>query len=206
MRPYIIISSTMTIDGKIAAKDSFSELSCRYDKIRQHMLRAQVDAVMIGARTARVDNPRLTLKYYTGKNPIRVIVTNSGDLDPGLKIFNIPPSTVVYTRNLSDSLKELTKKGVYVRTFSTLCDAMADLYKTFSVRTVMVEGGGKLNWSLMKEGCVDEVRVTVSPRVFGSGTSIFDGDGFPGSMSPTLKLHSAYRCQCGEEIVLIYKK
>lgn len=70
----------------------------------------------------------------------------------------------------------------------------------------MVEGGGKLNWSLMKEGCVDEVRVTVSPRVFGSGTSIFDGDGFPGSMSPTLKLHSAYRCQCGEEIVLIYKK
>ncbi|BCS92000.1 2,5-diamino-6-(ribosylamino)-4(3H)-pyrimidinone 5'-phosphate reductase [Metallosphaera javensis (ex Sakai et al. 2022)] len=206
MRPYIIISSTMTVDGKIAARDSFSELSCKYDKTRQHMLRAQVDAVVIGARTARVDNPSLVLKYYKGKNPIRVIITNSGDLDPGLKIFNVPPPTVVYTKNLNDSLKSLTDKGVYVRTFSTMCDAMSDLYQTFSVRTVMVEGGGKLNWSLLKEECVDELRVTISPRIFGSGTSIFDGEGFPGYLSPVLKLQSSYICQCGEEIVIIYKR
>jgi 2,5-diamino-6-(ribosylamino)-4(3H)-pyrimidinone 5'-phosphate reductase len=87
MRPFVIISSTMSIDGRLASRDGFSELSCPYDKIRQHVLRSEVDAVMVGANTVRVDNPSLKLKYFKGKDPVRVIVSESGNLDPSYRVF-----------------------------------------------------------------------------------------------------------------------
>jgi 2,5-diamino-6-(5-phosphoribosylamino)pyrimidin-4(3H)-one reductase (EC 1.1.1.-) len=63
MRPYVIIFSTLSIDGRLATKTGYSELSCPYDKQRQHEIRSEVDAVMVGANTVRVDNPSLTVKY-----------------------------------------------------------------------------------------------------------------------------------------------
>ncbi len=181
-------------------------MSCKYDKIRQHVLRSEVDAVMVGANTVRIDNPSLTLKYYPGKNPLRVIVTDSGNVDPNLRVFTLPPATIVYTRNNTDSLKELAIKGVIIRYFSQICEIITDLYSNFSVKRVMVEGGGRLNWSLVKDNCVDEIRLTVSPRIFGAGISIVEGEGFIGKISPNFQLHSAYICQCGQEVILNYKK
>ncbi len=70
----------MSIDGRLASKDRYSQLSCPSDKRRQHILRSEVDAVLVGAETVRIDNPKLTLKYAHGKNPIRVIISNSLDL------------------------------------------------------------------------------------------------------------------------------
>lgn len=206
MRPYVIISSTMTIDGRLASKDSYSELSCKYDKIRQHVLRSEVDAIMIGANTARIDNPSLTLKYVKGTNPIRVIVTGNGHLDQNLRLFSVPPLTIIYTKNENPQLENLTKNQVKIRKFLNICNILEDLYENFSVKKVMVEGGGKLNWSLIKENCVDEIRLTISPRIFGSGVSVFDGEGFSGHLSPSFKLKEAYICQCKEEIVLTYIK
>ncbi|QKQ99846.1 2,5-diamino-6-(ribosylamino)-4(3H)-pyrimidinone 5'-phosphate reductase [Metallosphaera tengchongensis] len=205
MRPYVILSSTMTIDGRLASRDSYSELSCRYDKERQHILRSEVDAVMVGANTARIDNPKLTIKYSMGQNPLRVIVTASGKLDENLRVFEVPPPTVVYTKNPKE-LDHLVEKGVKIRIFSKTCEILEDLYSFFQVKKVMVEGGGKLNWSLLKENCIDEIRLTISPKIFGAGVSVFDGEGFPGALSPTFKLFSAYLCQCREEIVITYKK
>jgi len=66
MRPYTIVFSTETVDGRIADPTGFSRLSCIEDFVLQHTLRARVDAVMIGSRTAIMDNPRLTVRLASG--------------------------------------------------------------------------------------------------------------------------------------------
>ncbi len=206
---YVIIFSTITIDGKLASKDYYSKLSCNYDKLRQHILRSEVDAVMIGGNTVRIDNPSLTLKYAHGKNPIRVIVSNSLNFDISYRIFNVPPQTIIYTSTFANAKMEnkLKERGIVVRKLSefNMCNVMSDLESSFNVHRIMVEGGGKLIWSIIKENCFDELRVTISPRVFGNGVSLVNGEGFLGKNSPKLELKDVKICECGEEVHLIYR-
>ncbi|BDB98236.1 diaminohydroxyphosphoribosylaminopyrimidine reductase [Saccharolobus caldissimus] len=206
MRPYVIIYSTITIDGRLASKTGYSELSCPYDKQRQHELRAEVDAIMVGANTVRIDNPSLTIKYSKRRgDKIRVVVTTSLNLDPSYKIFNTPPPTIIYT--LDDSKMDKFKdKGVIIRKFRKLNEILEDLYANFNVKKLMIEGGGHLIWNFIKEGLFDEIRVTISPRIFGNGVNFADGEGFNGEDSPKLRLIDAKLCECGNEIHLIYKK
>lgn len=70
----------------------------------------------------------------------------------------------------------------------------------------MIEGGGNLIWSVIHEKLYDEIRVTVSPRIFGNGVSLAQGEGFQGDESPRLRLVDAKICQCGNEIHLVYIK
>ncbi len=79
------------------------------------------------------------------------------------------------------------------------------LFTEKGVRRVLVEGGGHLNWELIKEGLVDEVRLTISPYIFGAGTSFMEGIGFPTTMEgPRLRLNWVRVCECGQEVVLDY--
>ena len=143
-RPYVIIYFTESIDGRIASRTGYSKLSCPYDLKRLHSVRTQVDAVIMGTNTARVDNPKLTVRLVEGRNPIRVVISASGNLDPGLNLFSVPPLTVVYTVSMEGGLeRELKAKGVEIVRLSeiTACSVVEDLYSRFSVRKVLVEGG-----------------------------------------------------------------
>lgn len=202
----------MSIDGRIAAKDYYSELSCPFDKIRLHLVRSEVDAVLVGANTVKIDNPKLLLKYAKGRNPIRVTISSKLDLDPSAIIFASPPTTILYTTQ--DSLKEkekiveeLKKKGVVIRTLNNLssCAVTEDLYE-LGIKRLLVEGGGKTIWSFIKEDCYDELRVTISPKIFGNGVSIVNGEGFEGIKAQTLKLIDYKLCECKNEIHIRYKK
>ncbi|NON62630.1 2,5-diamino-6-(ribosylamino)-4(3H)-pyrimidinone 5'-phosphate reductase [Acidianus sp. RZ1] len=207
MRPYIIIFSTITIDGKLASVDHFSELSCPYDKERQHILRSEVDAILVGGNTVRLDNPSLTSRRSpVRKDPVRVVISKDLNLNPSFKVFQTPPPTIVYSENPNPLIKkEVEEKGVKVRVINplTMKSLTEDLY-ALGVRRLMVEGGGKTIWSLIREDCFDEIRVTISPRIFGSGVSLAQGEGFPGKISPLLKLKAVEECQCGQEVHLIY--
>ena len=214
-RPYVIIFSTITIDGRIASVTGFSKLSCQYDLKRLHSLRAKVDAVMVGANTVIKDNPRLTVRLVKGKNPLRVIVDGSLKTPVTAKVYDTTESkTILITssRANKEKVKCLRSKGVNVFILEdkgegkvSLLDALKQLYK-IGVRKLLVEGGGTLNWSLIKEGIVDEIRLTISPYIFGNGISIFQGKGFKDIYeSPKLKLVDLFKCECGNEIHVIYK-
>ena len=205
-RPYVIIYFTESIDGRIASRTGYSKLSCPYDLKRLHSVRAQVDAVVVGANTARVDNPKLTVRLVEGRNPIRVVISASGDLSPSLNLFEVPPRTVVYTTSMPlDVERSLKDKGVdVVRTgVISACKIVEDLGQRFSVRRVLIEGGGKTVWTFIKESCFDELRVTISPVVFGSGRSSVEGEGF--DEGKALRLDSFLLCECGQEVHLVYK-
>lgn len=212
MRPYVYLAAAVTIDGRIASKTGYSKLSCPVDLRRLHELRAKVDAVLVGARTVRVDNPRLTVRYAQGKNPVRVVVDGALALPLDMRVFDGSAPTVVLTteRAPKDKAEALRERGVQVLEFPgdrvPLDEALRRLY-SMGIKSVLVEGGGQINWQMLSRCLVDELIITVTPYALGAGTSLFEGPGFDDVESAPfrLRLQSAEICECGQEVVLRYK-
>ncbi|MFP3228112.1 MAG: dihydrofolate reductase family protein [Caldisphaera sp.] len=180
VRPYVTIFSTMTVDGKIANSNKYSKLSCNEDFKLQHYLRSINDAVMIGANTAIVDNPSLTVRLVEGSSPYRIVVDSKLIITPSLKIFSDPKRSIIITSNDSDpkKLKEFEITGVKIIKVERnkgldMETALRKLYE-FGIKKLMVEGGGHLNYSLLFKGLVDEIWITISPYAFGGGISFLE--------------------------------
>ncbi|MDM7274833.1 MAG: dihydrofolate reductase family protein [Thermoprotei archaeon] len=210
MRPYTIIFSTETVDGRIASRTGYSRLSCLEDLRLLHSLRAWSDAVMVGANTVLVDNPSLTVRLVEGRSSYRVVVDPSLRVPPSSRVFDSPGRGVLVTLSKwsSEDLRGYIERGaVIVRAgFERLdlCEAVAKLYE-MGVRRLLVEGGGVLNCTMLAEGLVDELRVTVAPYVFGSGVSLASCEAFDGGNSRVELALTGYMEVCPGWVHLAYR-
>jgi 2,5-diamino-6-(ribosylamino)-4(3H)-pyrimidinone 5'-phosphate reductase len=212
-KPHVILSTAISLDGKIATKTGDSKLSSKSDKIRIHKLRSKVDAILIGKNTLEIDDPLLTSRLVKGKNPTRIILDSKGTISSKSQILKTSHkvSTIIVTtkkitkRNVTRLQKfpiELITMGVQTINIKNLLDY---LYTQKKIRSILVEGGGKVNWSFIKENLVDELIVTVTPYVIGGQDAVplIDGPGFPTiSKSKKLKLNRIYRLK--NEVVLAF--
>ncbi len=126
-------------------------------------------------------------------------------------VINKEAPTIIVTTEQADRSKitQLMNMGVEVWIMGkervNLKEVLERLFMEKGVKRVLVEGGGHLNWELIKEGLVDEVRLTISPYVFGAGTSFIEGEGYPTTMEgPRLRLKSVNVCECGQEVIINY--
>jgi Pyrimidine reductase, riboflavin biosynthesis len=101
-RPYVIIVSEVTVDGKLTLSKGVSskEIMKFMDEEANrylHETRAKVDGIMVGAETIRTDNPFLTVRYVSGKNPTRIIPTSTADIPPDANILKKDSPTIIVT-------------------------------------------------------------------------------------------------------------
>ncbi|MET1128762.1 MAG: dihydrofolate reductase family protein [Thermoproteota archaeon] len=214
-RPYVLVFSTATIDGRIASSTGFSSLSCSYDLARLRLLRGMSDAVMVGANTVRVDNPRLQRRVRPRSSRFyRVVVDGRLTLSPDFRVFGEGPPTILFTAVKDDRIKEFERRGVVVYVVGAngsvdLARALMLLYEEHGIERLLVEGGGVLTYSLLASRLVDEVRVTYTPFVFAAGRSFVEdprGVGFPDTgKSPKLRLICAEICPCGNCVHAAFK-
>lgn len=183
----VIINCAISLDGKLATVKGDSSLSDREDLIRVHKLRAEVDAVAVGGRTVKIDNPHLTVRYVPGKNPVRVIIDGDGILSSipsDAHILDNSAPTLIYTTEagLSRYPEYIRRKGVIVagRDYIKISDILRDLAQK-KIKTLLVEGGGTLIWSFISERFVDEINVAICPVILGGAKAVTlaDGIGFP---------------------------
>ncbi len=219
-RPYVLVFSTATVDGRIASSTGYSMLSCPYDKARLLLLRGYSDAVMVGASTVLVDDPGLRKRLEPrGDRYYRVVVDGRLRLAsrPELRVLREPePKTIVFTAVGGEEVENLKRLGVDVHVVPSdkpgrvdLAAALEILYREYGVERLLVEGGGVLVYSLLSARLVDELRVTYTPVVFAAGRSVVDdpeGRGFPDrEHSPRLRLVCSELCPCGNCVHNVYK-
>ena len=212
--PYVILSAAISIDGKISTRAGDSKLSSKEDSIRLHKLRSKVDAILIGKNTLLQDDPLLTVRYTKGKNPIRIILDSKGIISKNSKIIktsNDVPTIIVISKKISKiNLLKLQKLPVEIIVSGENSINLKLLLKKLAskkIKTILVEGGGTVNWEFIKNNLFNELIVTLSPFLIGGNDAIsfVEGKGFAKiSNSPNLKLKSIKRLK--NYLVLNYAK
>lgn len=188
-KPYIILSAAMTIDGKIASKIGDPELSDAIDWKNVHKLRTEVDAIMVGKGTILQDNPKLHIKYYDHNGYYRIILDSNLSIPIDSKVINykpeVYPTIICTTENVSiERIKEFEKKKVTI--IKSGQDQRVDLLKLLpilknkKIKSILLEGGGTLNWSFIENDLIDEIRLSIAPWIIGGkdAISLVEGEGF----------------------------
>jgi riboflavin-specific deaminase-like protein len=222
-RPFVFLNLAMTADGKIAtANRMISSFGSRRDRNHMLELRATADAVMNGARTADLNQilmgpgsaryRRLRLKRGLAEYNLRVIVSGAASLDPKAEVFKhrFSPIIILTTRRapvrrlkalraVADEVKVCGARQIDFRR------ALEWLRARWNVRRLLCEGGGEINDALFRAGLVDELYLTICPKIFGGrkAPTIAEGQG-AGSLSKAvgLKLQAAKRHR--DELFLVY--
>ncbi|WP_409199415.1 2,5-diamino-6-(ribosylamino)-4(3H)-pyrimidinone 5'-phosphate reductase [Methanobrevibacter sp. DSM 116169] len=218
MKPYVILNAAMTLDGKIATETGSSKISNQKDLIRVHELRKEVDGIMVGINTVIQDNPRLTahkIESTKEDNPLRIIVDSKGRTPLASKVLKPDANTIIaIANNYKDDLI-LTDRWEMLKNMAEfyfngekqvdLKDLMHYLYEK-GIKTIMLEGGSTLNFSMIKEGLIDEIRICIAPMVVGgvNAISLFGGEGIK-DMEDAVKLELTDSYNLDEDLILHYK-
>jgi 5-amino-6-(5-phosphoribosylamino)uracil reductase len=218
-RPYTILSCGVSIDGYLdAATPERLMLSNDDDLQRVDAVRAEMDAILVGAETIRHDNPRLLVRDERLRacrrargwceHPTKVTVTREGRLDPGAAFFSTGDcDKLVYaeSRSASEVRARLGEVSTVVDVGETIAMGalVRDLWRR-GVRRLMVEGGGQIHTQFLTAGLADELHLVVAPFFVGDPrANRFVGAGsFPWHAGHQARL--AETRQMGDVVLLRY--
>jgi diaminohydroxyphosphoribosylaminopyrimidine deaminase/5-amino-6-(5-phosphoribosylamino)uracil reductase len=177
-KPYIVMKTAMTLDGKIATVSGESRwITGGESRKKVHELRHELQGIMVGINTVLRDNPMLTARREKEScQPVRIVVDSCGKipLDSNIVQSATEYNTIVITteRIKTEKLHLLTDFGVTVEQVKTVegrvdINDMIMRLGELSINSILQEGGGTLNDSMLRSGNVDEVICFISPKIFG---------------------------------------
>jgi diaminohydroxyphosphoribosylaminopyrimidine deaminase/5-amino-6-(5-phosphoribosylamino)uracil reductase len=182
-KPFVIAKCGMTLDGRLTCREP-EKRWITSSAARRHgrQLRAQVDAILIGAKTLRTDNPKLTVRNgRQGKQPLRVVLTRSGKLPRGANLFTdrFADKTLIYrNRQLDFVLRDLGKKGI---------------------TSVLIEGGGNVLGQALDQKKIDKIQIYIGPKLSGGPVIAFGGRGAKATRAAAHLQHVRYQ-RIGQDI------
>jgi len=181
-RPEVAANFALTWDARSSTRNGTpSDFSSQTDKHRLLQIRASGDAILVGRKTLEVENMEMGLPDETlraeriarghAPYPLRVIVSNSGVINPELRVFRSSISPIViFSTRLMPNPEELHHKArlhlAYADTID-LKETLGVLYRQYGVRRLICEGGSTLMAAMIREELIDEINVTFCPRIFG---------------------------------------
>jgi diaminohydroxyphosphoribosylaminopyrimidine deaminase/5-amino-6-(5-phosphoribosylamino)uracil reductase len=182
-RPWVHLKWAMTLDGKIASRTGHSQwISNEASRRVVHELRGRMDAVIVGANTARMDDPRLTARPAGLRTPARVVIDSRATLSPDsqlVRTIDHAPLLVACTELAPDeNVERLQSAGAEVLTLSisheggTDLDALLREFGKREMTNILVEGGGALAGALFDAGLVDELHVFIATKLVGGNDAI----------------------------------
>jgi len=187
--PFVALKTAMSLDGKIATATGESQwITNELSRQRTHELRDIYDGIMVGINTAIKDNPSLTtrLPQGLGRNPVRIVVDSRArlPLDSHLVTDGKAPTIVAVSGAASaGAVQDLRDAGAQVISVGSDRVDLPKLLKKLAemnICSILVEGGGQLNFSLLNDGLVDKVYAFIAPKLIGGREALtpVEGDGF----------------------------
>jgi riboflavin-specific deaminase-like protein len=185
-RPYVIVNFVASIDGHTTVDDRSRKLSDPADRQLFYALRERVDAVLAGTNTLEAEQYKRMLPQVERRErrvvaglspePLATTITRSGRLPLGIPLFAEPEARVVVFSPIPPVTARLAATVVHAPQ-TTLVDALRSLRRDHGVRTLLCEGGALLFGALLRAGLVDELFMTLAPRLVGgtSGPAVVSG-------------------------------
>jgi len=179
-RPFIHLKIAQSLDGRIATSKGKSKWITNENALKKvHQLRSEYDAILVGINTVLQDNPSLDVRLLQGKNPYRIILDNNLMIPPNARIFNHsdPEKTLIFTFKppTDQKILDLSGKGIQVVSLHSNGQPYLDLNEVMSylvkskISSVLVEGGGEVFTSFIKNRLFDKISFFIAPMMIGSG-------------------------------------
>lgn len=166
-RPYIVLKWAQTADGFIARSNYESKwISNEFSRQLVHKWRSEEDAVLVGTKTAAHDNPMLTVRDWSGRDPVRLVIDRFLRLSDKLNLFDQSVKTICF--NLLKH-EEHTKLSLVRLDEQDFLISIVDYLAKEKIQSVMIEGGSMTLSMFINAGLWDEARVFTSPRLFHTG-------------------------------------
>ena len=185
--PFVTLKVAQTLDGMIADENGRSRwITSTASRKTVHLLRAEVDAVLVGAGTIEADNPKLTVRMVRGHSPNRIVLDGRFTTRADANVFNRKSgSNTILITSRKAALRHKTKKALLQNKGVEIMELSSDRNQSFKLRdvlkalgrrgitSVLVEGGSEVFGRFINEKCADRLLVFVAPIAFGTGLSAY---------------------------------
>ncbi len=214
-RPFCILKTAMTLDGKIATRTGDSKWITNEDSRKYvHQIRHKASGIMVGIGTVLVDNPSLTtrLEGKMGKDAVRIIVDTRARIPLKAKVLNLSSQakTIIATTDKSDKNKrkalEVQGAEILITPFKNNKVDLDYLMKKLGekgIDSILLEGGSTLNYSALQQDIVDKIIYFISPKIVG-GKSAITSVGGEGKkhIEDALRIKDIRICRFNEDIMV----
>lgn len=183
-KPHVFLNMAMSLDGKISTRDGTGpRFTGSADKVRLREIRTRADAILVGAGTIIADDPTFTedgiykderVKRGLSPQPIKVVVSGTGRVPESALIFqpNGAPALVFTAKRIPENRLRILEKaadavhlvGDEEVDFLQIVEILA---RRYGVKNLLIEGGGQVNFAMFRAQLIDEVYLTLSPRLIG---------------------------------------
>ena len=211
--PFVALKNAMTLDGKIATAAGQSQwITNEASRYETHRLRDIYDGILVGINTALADNPSLTtrLKEYQGRNPVRIVVDSRARLPLTAKLVTdgAARTIVAVTEQApAERVEALRSAGVEIIVAGSSnhvdMQSLMEQLGAMKISSVLVEGGGSVNFSLLQAGLVDRVYAFIAPKLVGGRDALtpVEGEGFQ-ELDRAVELENIQLRQLGSDVLL----
>lgn len=218
--PYVVMKYAMTLDGKIATHAGKSKWITAEDaRMRVQESRNAYMGIMVGVGTVLADNPQLTCRLPGGRNPIRIVCDSHLRIPVDCVLVQTAKEIQTIVAVVEGSLQEQKEKAEQLAASGVkmvICGEMdghldlKDLMQklgAFGIDSILLEGGGTLNYSALKADIVQELQVYVAPKIFGGADAktAVEGTGVESPQEAFL-FHLVEMEQIGEDLLIRYRK
>ena len=176
-RPYVTVHLAQSLDGRVALDGIATPLSTAIGRACAHAARAAHDAVLVGASTVRIDNPRLTVREAPGSDPLRVVLASTFALPRGAHVLARTGRALVIGaegRIIDEERMALEAAGVDVAVVErdadgrVAIDGALDVLSARGVERLLVEGGSKVVTSFLRARRVDRLSIEIAMQLLGA--------------------------------------
>jgi diaminohydroxyphosphoribosylaminopyrimidine deaminase/5-amino-6-(5-phosphoribosylamino)uracil reductase len=172
-RPYIVLKWAQSADGFLDAersKDNIRKplwITGNTERVLVHRWRASEQSILAGAGTIRIDNPKLNVRDWTGKDPVRLILSSSGNLDSSSALFKARGRNIMFTHNAIAKFGETIM--VILDEGADSASQISDYLYMAGIQSVLIEGGAKVLEHFISSGLWDEARIFSGRDYFKKG-------------------------------------
>lgn len=207
-RPFITIKAAMTLDGRMCLVNGSSKwLTGKLARTLAHEIRAENDAVVVGAGTVISDNPELTVRHVKGINPLRIILDTRLSIPADSKVIGTDGKCLIFCGLNADKERQakLEDAGAEIIRLSYY-GARVDIHEAMKhivqkgILTLMVEGGPAVISAFIREALADYAKLFISPHIFGEGKEIKLNAGFD-SVKKSLRILNMKTTRLNEDIL-----